>query len=50
MQLKVPALVMYATGKDEYRKPGTGMWDYMASHCNGSVTPGKCCMVACSLY
>ena len=44
MQIKVPATIMYATGKEGcgVRKPETGMWDFFVEHLNDGVQPGKC--------
>lgn len=33
--------MMLATGKDEFRKPSTGMWDLMSSELNGGVEIGE---------
>lgn len=48
LQIGVPATIMYATGKDNekkgyidaYRKPKTGMWDFLVANLNGGVAPG----------
>lgn len=36
----VPVQVFLAPQKDAYRKPDTGMWDFMVASCNGGVQPG----------
>jgi hypothetical protein len=41
LQAGVPALVMFATGSDDFRKPGMGMWQYFIEHLNGGVQPGN---------
>lgn len=40
MQIEVDATVLYAAGRDNFRKPGTGMWDYFVENLNGGVSPG----------
>jgi hypothetical protein len=40
MQMEVDATVLYAAGRDNFRKPGTGMWDYFVENLNGGVSPG----------
>lgn len=40
MQMGVDATVLYACGKDNFRKPGTGMWDFFVENLNGGVSPG----------
>lgn len=37
----VPAQVLLATNKDEYRKPSTGMWDFFVNNLNKGVVPNK---------
>ncbi|KAJ3076929.1 hypothetical protein HDU99_001283 [Rhizoclosmatium hyalinum] len=37
--LDIPLLVLAALDDSEYRKPQTGMWDYLVSHCNGGISP-----------
>ena len=39
--LGVNALVMVSCGDDEFRKPCTGMWDYLAQHLNGDLAIDK---------
>ncbi len=43
LQAAVPALVMFATGKDEFRKPGPGMWRRLCDDelLNGGMYPGE---------
>ena len=36
--LKLPLLLLAATSKDKYRKPGVGMWDHLTGLKNGGVT------------
>ena len=48
MQLACPLTIMYATMSDEYRKPGSKMWDhFVEQHCNGqapgALTPHPLC-------
>lgn len=38
-KLGVPAQAFMATLEDDFRKPGTGMWDFFCSNCNGDVQP-----------
>jgi histidinol phosphatase-like enzyme len=38
----VSALVFLATGDDDLRKPGTGMWELLCKEYNGSIEPGRC--------
>lgn len=40
LQMDVDATVLYAVGKDNFRKPGTGMWEYFVEHLNGGMVPG----------
>ena len=42
VQIKVPATIMYATGKEGcgVRKPEPGMWDFFVEHLNDGVQPG----------
>eukprot|EP01135_Chromosphaera_perkinsii_P009113 Nk52_evm1s1635 gene=Nk52_evmTU1s1635 len=35
---KYPVTVMFATGKDDFRKPGKGMWNFLKSQCFDSNT------------
>ncbi|GAX75879.1 hypothetical protein CEUSTIGMA_g3322.t1 [Chlamydomonas eustigma] len=37
----VPALVFLATGGDDLRKPGTGMWELLCKEHNGGIIPDK---------
>ena len=37
--LRLPFLLLVSTQRDSHRKPNTGMWDYMQTHCNGAVVP-----------
>lgn len=41
LQLGVPVQIFMALQKDEYRKPETGMWQYMVEHCNDGIQPGS---------
>lgn len=36
-----PVMVLLATGDDENRKPGVGMWEFWCSKLNGGVQPDK---------
>jgi len=38
-KLGVPVQIFMALQKDEYRKPETGMWQYMVEHCNDGIQP-----------
>lgn len=40
-QAGVPALVVFATMKDQYRKPTAGMWHLLCSQLNGGMKPGE---------
>lgn len=40
VQAEVPAQILLATGKDHYRKPERGMWDYFIEHGNEGKEPG----------
>lgn len=40
-EMGLPFQVVAATGKDECRKPGIGMWDYFVQHLNAGVQPDK---------
>ena len=40
LQAEVPAQILLATGKDHYRKPERGMWDYFIEHGNEGKQPG----------
>ena len=40
VQAEVPAQILLATGKDHYRKPEKGMWDYFIAHGNEGKQPG----------
>ncbi|KAK9909850.1 hypothetical protein WJX75_008381 [Coccomyxa subellipsoidea] len=40
-KMEVDATVLYAAGRDNFRKPGTGMWDYFVENLNGGVSPDK---------
>ncbi|BDA42742.1 Bifunctional polynucleotide phosphatase/kinase [Coccomyxa sp. Obi] len=40
-KMGVDATVLYACGKDNFRKPKTGMWDYFVENLNGGVSPDK---------
>ncbi len=33
--------VFIATNMDEFRKPGTAMWDFFVQHANAGVVPDK---------
>ena len=35
----IPAQVIMATQKDEFRKPETGMWDFFVANMNAGITP-----------
>ena len=39
-QAEIPAQILLATGKDHYRKPERGMWDYFIEHGNEGKQPG----------
>mmetsp|Transcript_24779 Transcript_24779/g.58992 ORF Transcript_24779/g.58992 Transcript_24779/m.58992 type:complete len:327 (+) Transcript_24779:447-1427(+) len=39
LKIGLPVQVFFATQKDEYRKPNTGMWEFMVSHCNCGLQP-----------
>ena len=40
IQVDVPAQILLATGKDHFRKPERGMWDYFIEHGNEGKEPG----------
>lgn len=40
VQAEIPAQILLATGKDHYRKPERGMWDYFIEHGNEGKKPG----------
>lgn len=54
VQLGVPAQVFMAPSMaegDTYRKPATGMWDFMSSDCNDEIKPGtEQCKDVCGTY
>jgi len=37
----LPMQVIAATDKDDFRKPGTGMWDFFCKYFNEGVVPDK---------
>jgi hypothetical protein len=41
LQCGVPLAALLATDKDAFRKPGTGMWDFMCDNLNGGVKPSE---------
>lgn len=41
VQANVPAQILLATSKDQYRKPERGMWDYFIQHGNEGKQPGS---------
>ena len=40
-QIDLQLPVMMATNKDQYRKPSTGMWEFVVENGNGAVQPGE---------
>lgn len=40
-KLNIPIQVLIATGVNKYRKPMTGMWEYLGEHGNGGVAIDK---------
>eukprot|EP00798_Chlamydomonas_sp_ICE-L_P022844 gene22844-30018_t len=40
-QVGVPAVAIMSTMTDEFRKPKTGMWDFLVEKLNGGVQPDK---------
>ena len=40
LQLACPFTVLYATMKDDFRKPMKGMWDYFVQEFCGGKAPG----------
>ena len=41
LQVNLPFQILVATSKDAYRKPSTGMWEFLCQSCNGDVKVDK---------
>ncbi|KAI9344295.1 polynucleotide kinase 3 phosphatase-domain-containing protein [Obelidium mucronatum] len=37
--LGIPLLILAALDESHFRKPQTGMWEYLVSHCNDNIAP-----------